>query len=333
MLPAMQMGADWVSVLGEPPALNVPSGLVRDRETGNPVSKVPDLLGDDYDIVVIQQPHGGNWVKLIDALRERGKIVLYEIDDYLHGIKSEKDHMSREHFDRTFLSDIEWAMRHCDGIICSTEYIASMYRHFNKRVFVCENGIDTRRYDLTRPKRGTVNIGWAGATGHLAAVEPWVPAIGSIMRRNENTTFVSVGRTDFAEGFAKVFGKHRAIGTPWAAIEQYPAAMTMIDIALAPARPTNWWRGKSDLRWLEASALGIPVIADPQNYKQIEDGVTGFLAESPEQVYELLVMLVEDRKLRRKVGAQAREHVRRWRSMEAVVENWKQVFTELLGER
>lgn len=333
MLPAMQMGADWVAVLGEPPKLHVPSGLVRDRKTGQPVSRVPDLLSDDYDIVVMQQPFGGNWVKLIDTLRDRGKVVLYEIDDYLHGIKSEKDHLYREHFTRTFLSDVEWAMKHCDGIICSTEYIASQYRHFNKKVYVCPNGIDTRRYDLTRPKRSAVNIGWAGATGHLAAIEPWLPAVGQIMRMREEVNFVSIGRTDFADGFAKVFGEHRAIGTPWAAIEQYPGAMTMMDIALAPARASNWWRGKSDLRWLEASALGIPVVADPQNYGEIEDEETGFLAESPQHVFEILVRLVSDRKLRRGVGAQASAHVRENRSMKAMVENWTRTFTEILDAR
>ena len=37
----------------------------------------------------------------------------------------------------------------------------------------------------------------------------------------------------------------------------YPATrMTLMDIALAPAGKSNFFRGKSDLRWLEAERAG-----------------------------------------------------------------------------
>jgi hypothetical protein len=35
--------------------------------------------------------------------------------------------------------------------------------------------------------------------------------------------------------------------------------MTMLDVALAPAAKTGFYRVRSDPRWLEASSLGIPV--------------------------------------------------------------------------
>lgn len=333
MLPAMAMGADWCGIYNDPPKLVFATGMVRDRETDKFTTRNPDLLGDDYDIIVLQQPYGGNWVKLIDALRERGKVVLFEIDDYLHGIKGEADHGARKKFDTNHLSNIEWAMRHCDGIICSTEYIANQYRHFNKRTFICRNGIDLARYDLKRPRRDTVNIGWAGATGHFEAVKPWFQQVGHIMRMRENVCFVSIGRSDFAKGFAQVFGEDRSIGVPWAQIEQYPGAMTMMDIALAPAARTSWWRGKSDLRWLEASALGIPVIADPVNYPDIENGETGFHAHSPQEAAEYMLRLVDDTTLRRMVGHKAREHVKATRGMNTMVRQWERVFEEMAEEK
>lgn len=333
MMPAMAMGADWCGVHNAPPNLVFATGMVRDRKTDRWDTRVPDLLGDDYDIVIVQQPFGGKWVKLIDRLREQGKIVIYEIDDYLHGIAQETDHHAREHFNRNTLGNIEWAMRHCDAMIASTPFIADNYRHFNKRVFVCQNGIDLRRYDLKRPKRETVNVGWAGATGHFDAVRPWFQQLGQIMRMRENVCFVSVGRADFARGFASVFGEERAIGIPWAQIEQYPGAMTMMDIALAPAAKSPWWRGKSDLRWLEASALGIPVIADPDNYPDIEHGETGFHAHSPEEAAEHMLRLVDNTTERRMVGHKAREHVRMHRGMNSMVRQWEETFETLLAER
>jgi trehalose synthase len=43
---------------------------------------------------------------------------------------------------------------------------------------------------------------------------------------------------------------------------------------------------------------------------QIEDGVNGFLVSSVEQAAERIVQLLKDEKLRRKLGAAARETVR-----------------------
>ena len=51
--------------------------------------------------------------------------------------------------------------------------------------------------------------------------------------------------------------------------------MTLFDIAIAPSSESNLFKGKSDLRWLEASALGVPLVAHPDVYPEIEDGVTG----------------------------------------------------------
>lgn len=329
MLPAMAMGADWVGVSGDPPKPHFATGMVWNKQTQQFDTKVPDIL-NDYDIVVIQQPAGTGWEKLIDALRERGVKVVFEIDDYLHGIESEDDHMFKDYFDRTLMKQIERAMRRCDALIASTEYIAEQYSAFQPQTFVCRNGIDLRRYDLKKPKRkGKVNIGWAGATGHLGAVQSWFAQAAHIMRMRDNVNFVCIGRMDFARGFTTHFPEERVIGVPWAAIEQYPGAMTMMDIALAPAAETRWWRGKSDLRWLEASALGIPTIASPLNYPEIEPGETGFHAASDMEASEHMLRLVDDPVERRVVGKKAKDYVREHRGMNTMVRQWEEAFAVL----
>lgn len=322
-LPALALGCDWVGVHGEPPETHWATGLVGKD------SVMPDMLRD-YKIVVVQQPAGKGWNEAIETMRDAGVKVVYEIDDYIHGIKNMKDHDFREHFDKEHLWNVEQAMKRCDALIASTEWIRSNYRHFNKRTYLCENGLDLARYDLTIPDRPTTNIGWAGATGHLKAITPWLQQVAGIMRIRPQTAFVSIGQP-FGEAMSQHFGD-RAIAVPFAAIEQYPAAMTMIDVALAPGGNGSWWRGKSDLRWLEAGALGIPIIANPNIYPKIEDGVTGFHAASPQEMVEKLVMLVDDEKLRRKVGANAQEYVRNERDVKKTASQWITVFEDLLGD-
>lgn len=327
MLPAMSLGADWIGLNGEPPKIGWATGLAKD-ENGVPQSAMPDLFR--YKIVVIQQPKGTGWVKLIRGLREAGVKVIFEVDDYLHGIKHLDDHDFAGEFDNKVLSSYEEAMKACDALIASTEWIRGNYSHFNKNAYLCLNGIDLGRYNLTKPKREKINVGWAGATGHLKAIMPWLQQVAGLMQQNPDVNFVSIGQS-FADGFKAHFGEERSISVPWAAIEQYPSAMTMFDIALAPGGHGGWWRGKSDLRWLEAGALGIPIIANPKVYPEVEDGVTGMLAISPHEMAEKLWGLVGDRELRERLGAQAREFIAENRSMKQMRQQWVDAFNSVIA--
>lgn len=318
-LPAMALGHDWVGLAGEPPHLRYDTGLVGGD------TKLPAF--DSYDVVVMQQPRGMGWFKVIKGLQERGVKVLFEVDDYLHAIRKQADHDFSLGFGKEALAGLERNMRICDGIVCSTPYIARRYRAFNKNVWVCRNGIDMGRYRLTRPERETVNIGWAGATGHLRAVQPWLDAMGMVMHHHPETTFISIGMP-FADAFRRAF-PDRCLAIPWAMVEVYPGAMTMMDIAIAPAGQSGFFKGKSDLRWVEAGALGIPIVADPEVYPNIENGVTGFHARTPAEAGMLVTQLVEHPELRTRVGAAAKQHVLEHRDVRVTSRDWAGVFDEI----
>lgn len=322
-LPAMHLGADWVGVRGSPPAVQVMTGIVKND------TALPNY--DDYKVIILQQVNGNKWLRQINALRERGIKVLYEIDDYLHGVRKAVDHDFRKQFTSERLRGYETCMRACDGIICSTEYIARRYARFNRNLYICQNGLDVERYGLTRPERSTINIGWAGATGHLKAMVPWLNGMLRVMRQYKDTCFISIGMPELADAINQALGTERAIGIPFIPVECYPAAMTMFDIALAPAGSSSWYRGKSDLRWLEASALGVPVIADPNVYPNIEPGRTGFWASGPDELSFLLRKLVEDAELRHRVGEEAREYVHRERTADIAARAWYEVCSAVVG--
>ncbi|HUR84824.1 MAG TPA: glycosyltransferase [Solirubrobacteraceae bacterium] len=214
-------------------------------------------------------------------------------------------------------------------MVCSTEYLVARYRRFNPATWVCQNGVDLGRYALTRPPRDTVTIGWAGGTGHRPAMQPWLRELLVVLDRRPATRFMSVGAEDFASALAERFGSGRCVGLPWGPIETYPAAMSSFDIALAPATGSAFFRGKSDLRWLEASALGIPTVADPTLYPAIDHGVTGLHAATPAEAREAILTLVDDADLRERVGTAARDHVRARRCIDAVAPQWAVALQEV----
>jgi glycosyltransferase involved in cell wall biosynthesis len=319
-LPAMALGCDWVGVAGAPPKLHFRTGLTPDT---------PSLESFfDYDVVVLQQPAGKEWLKTIRKLQAAGVTVLYEVDDWLRGIRKLASHDFKDQFDKRTIEAYELCMRAADGVICSTQWLADHYRAVNPRTWICRNGIDLRRYALTRPRRSTVAIGWAGATGHRDSVAPWLDGVANVMRDAQDTRFISIGQP-FAGLLEPEFGAQRTMQVPFAPFDTYPAAMTLFDVALAPAGKGNFFRGKSDLRWLEASALGIPLIADPLVYPEIEHGVTGFHASSPQDMEAVLRELVADGDLRARVGAAARDYVSEHRTVQVMAADWTAVLAEV----
>lgn len=327
VLPAMYLGQDWMGVVGEPPKLQHVTGYVKNA--------TQLARFEDYQVIIVQQARGRGWFKLIHELRAKGIVVLYEIDDYVHGIRKARDHDFAEYFQKDDLERMEMCMRACDGIIASTEYIARRYRKFNKRVWVCENGLDMGRYRLTLPPRGelvgveTVTLGWSGATGHFLGVEPWLEAVRNIMREHEHVCFATIGQ-DFAGMFREEFGA-RVVAIPFAALETYPAAMCLFDIALAPAGRTGFYAGKSELRAMEAAALGIPIVADTHYAGAVLNGHTGFVAENVEEAEGQIETLVLDKELRVSMGAAGRQHAIETFDMRIRKDGWRDAILDAVG--
>jgi glycosyltransferase involved in cell wall biosynthesis len=320
-LPAMFIGAEWCGVRGPVSHMEFVTGL------STRALEVEEFF--DYQTVVLQQVRGGEWLGLIRRLQAAGVNVLYEIDDDVHAVRKHDSHAHKQGFSKAILRDLELAMRACDGVIVSTPFLAQRYRSLNGNIAVCRNGLDLGRYDLTPPRGGEqVTIGWAGGVGHQEALMPWLKAVERVLEQRPHARFMSVGEP-YAQFLEGRFGAERAIALPWLDIDTYPAAMSNFDIAIAPAGRSNFYKAKSDLRWLEAGALGVPAVADPDVYPEIEHGVTGLHAEDLETVERQLLALVDDASLRRRIGESAREHVHTHRSMAVMARQWAEAIPAL----
>jgi len=316
-MPSLHLGCDWIGVIGKPPNLGMAGSLKRGGS-----SEFPDF--EDYKIIILQQVSGRAWLSRINQLRAKGIRVYYEVDDYLHAVRKSAGHGSARAFSKKILAEHEMCMRVCDGLIVSTEWLGRRYLKFNKNVFVCTNSIETGRYkDLAPADRETVNIGWAGGEGHQQSSQMWIGAARRVMEQEENARFVSIGLP--AAGEIHLPG--RCLAIPFVSIEQFPAALCNFDLAIAPAMTNNFFAGKSDLRFLECGALGIPVIAHPFVYgKSIEDDVTGFLTDDVGEVEADMLYLVQSEEKRKEMGAAAKEWVLANRSIEKGIEQWERVF-------
>jgi glycosyltransferase involved in cell wall biosynthesis len=311
-MPALHLGCDWVGL--DYKNLEVVASLKRGGH--GPVS------WDKYKIIVLQQPSGRRWLEMIRDLQRSGKKVIYEVDDYLHGVGKLRHHRNKKAFTKEKLREYELCMSVCDAMICSTEWLAKRYRKFNANVYVCRNGVDTRLYEYELPERKSLNIGWAGGEGHVESFKAWMPAIEKILDEFDHVRFISIGLP-----VANLFKRpDRCFAIPFLQIENFPAAMTNFDIGVAPAGRSNFFAAKSDLRFLETGALGIPLVADPFVYSDIDDGITGLWAETVDEVHQALHLLVSEEGMRKPIGADARSYIRRSRDIKVAIEQWEEVF-------
>ncbi len=79
-------------------------------------------------------------------------------------------------------------------------------------------------------------------------------------------------------------------------------------IGLVPLLEHPWNQWKFFLKTIQYMAAGLAVVAQRigSNAEVIQDGVNGFLVDTPEEWSERLSQLVEDAALRRRVGEAAR---------------------------
>lgn len=283
---------------------------------------------DDYDVIVVQQPRGEKWRQWIEDLQSRGKKVYFECDDYLHGIYKIKDHRNRANFPKSRRKEFEICMKQADGMIVSTEALAKEYKKFNDNQIVCLVSLDTNRYNIKVPDRKIFTVGWAGGTGHHQAVGPWLGAINSVMMRNPHVGFVSIG-TNYAEALSE-YHPERTLSIPWTTIENYPYALANIDLMICPSHDSKYFKAKSDLRYLEASAVGIPCIVDDRTYIHT-DPDTAVINELPDMTraegFELeLEASLSERKQLKEQGAFAQGYVQGNRDIKFGKEQWEKIL-------
>ena len=95
------------------------------------------------------------------------------------------------------------------------------------------------------------------------------------------------------------------------------------DIALTPLLPDAFNNAKSNIKYLEASALGIPSVVSPaaEFNAIIEDGVNGFIASTTEEWRDKILLLATDPLLREKMGQAARQSVLTQYAFDAIANN------------
>jgi glycosyltransferase involved in cell wall biosynthesis len=221
-------------------------------------------------------------------------------------------------------------MRNADALMVTTPHLGELYTQFNDNVYVIENSLDFKGdrkfvgWDKVsvRKHKGT-RLGWIGGRAHFDDLMMVAPVLRDILERNRDVKLVLInsaikhscellGREYPFRGLSNVHYADRSV--PINRYSQFMASFGF-DIGIAPLVDCNFNRSKSNLRWLEYSALKIPTVATGISHfnQSIEDGKTGFLIKDNNlsEWKSTLELLIKNKDMREQVGKNAYQRVKK----------------------
>lgn len=283
------------------------------------------------------QAGGERWLA---GLRERGHAIWYECDDDLFSpwmVAQQKAGIEREKpveaIEAERLASL-WALRQCDGVTVSTQYLASVVRKLTDApVEVVPNFIDADwfRWVQRRGRRSVpgLTVGWAGGHRPDADLDQMAEAWGRIAKRYPRVTFVVMGHQPDAIWSRVPAPRIKAV--PWMGPHDYPKGLVDIDIGCCPLEERPFNRAKSPIKAYEYALSGAAVVASPTVYRQCIDGVSnGALCETADQWELWLSRLIEDEAHRRFLAANLRRDVMAKWSLRPNLWRWPAAWRRLL---
>lgn len=189
------------------------------------------------------------------------------------------------------------------------------------------------------PKK--IKILWQGGASHY---EDWFPlkdAIGRLTRKYPEIHWMIWG-TQYP-WVNELLPAHRYTFHDWCAYPEYKVRMAIMghDISIAPLTDNVFNRCRSAIKWYEASVLKKMPATLAQNtgpYKaEIQDEQTGLLFNNPAEFEEKLSRLIEDTKLRKELGANAKQWISENRDAmkltPAIVMAWEELRSDRKREQ
>lgn len=157
-------------------------------------------------------------------------------------------------------------------------------------------------YPQRRPEEPVV-LGWTGLADNLGYMQIIEPILQDLAKKYRIKLLIATGKDYHLEGVEVENRRWRMEGE--IAYLQDP------DIGLMPLKDTPRARGKCAFKALQYMGVGTPCVISPvgMNAEVIQDGVDGYLADTPEEWREKLEHLIRDAAARERMGRAAREAI------------------------
>ena len=289
-----------------------------------------------FDVIVIQRVNPYS-TPIIKKAKQHGIKLVYEADDDFLDINPFNPSFNYIHGN---LVNIKKLVGAADKIVVSTPELKKRFDKLNLasdveiiRNYYLDNVLPLKPFSYTGDSY--VKIGYFGTMTHNNDLE----LIHNVILRLKDIFSKKAIQVDF-----EVIGASIDENIDWFGVKKlpyYPMSMATFmkwianeakwDIGIIPLVNTEFNKCKSELKYIEFTALGVPVVAsDVDIYKNtIEDGVTGFLANNEDEWVDKLSILIENPTLRNGMLNNARADILKNYDLRDRAKQWDEIFKSL----
>lgn len=264
----------------------------------------PDELAELADLLVIcrtQYDHRVN--HLTTAFRNRGKRVLFDVDDLVFNLEYAHELMSTldQNLDLpdlwngwfAYIGRIQTTLRSCDAAIATNEYLAEqIWRVADIPVHVAPNFLNREQLEvsgrihqakqgLTPGGDGCIRLGYfSGTPSHNKDFAMIWSALEELLEEDERLELALVGYIE-AGPVLKRF-KSRVRHHPFQDFVNLQRLIGSVEFNLMPLQDNTFTNCKSELKYFEAAIVGTVSIASPTfTYaRAVRHGENGYLARA-----------------------------------------------------
>ncbi|MCS7003806.1 MAG: glycosyltransferase family 4 protein [Cytophagales bacterium] len=204
-------------------------------------------------------------------------------------------------------SKVNYIMQWSSVISAGNEYLAEYARKQNPKAKIIVNPttIDTEHYHNKIKDQHTEKlvIGWTGTHTTLRYLREIVFILQEL-EQSYDFEFLVISNQK------PNFSLRSLVYIQWNKDTEIEDLLRM-NVGIMPLVRDAWSEGKCGFKALQYMALGIPAIVSPigVNTKIVDNGVNGFLCDSPQEWKDALVALLKEPQLRVRMGIAARRKV------------------------
>jgi tetratricopeptide (TPR) repeat protein len=271
------------------------------------------------DVLVLCDVIDPDLLRVLEARRAAGRLTVYEVNDHFLSPQpwSPTAYLAENLVVRSLSSQL--AAR-TDAIQASTPEIKREFARLHTRWAVFPNHLEVVP-PLPPPPAAPgpgerVWLGWGGSLGHREDVR-WVwPALRAALDRHPSLGLSVMVAPELRDMFTGV-PPDRLRFTPAGSLERYYEFLRSLYLGVCPLLPTDFNRCRSDVKFIELAAHGIPVLcSDLAPYRDTLAGQTtphGMLFGSLEMLGLSIDRLLLDREYWLRMRATAHDYVSRYR--------------------
>jgi len=273
-------------------------------------------------VIFYRTPAFPNVLKIIDEAKRLQITTLWEVDDLifdkqiLAGSKTLAQ-LDKITFDGLLDGAILYhkAMLACDkGIASTAELAVAMRKEGLSEVFIVENALDEQTLvcankinaAVQKPADNLIRIVYGSGTNtHDVDFAEVSAALLQVLNTFPSVRLRIIGTLELPTAYNALATQIERI--PFCSYEEYLGYLAECDINLAPLEDYIFNEAKSNIKFIEASAVKIPSLCSPRSAftSAIQHGENGFLCAQKDDWLNALTLLVTDGDLRTKIGLAA----------------------------